>query len=509
MPYILHRNGLATEHFPMERRTSPLESLPDETLTQVLVYLEWHEILQVRQCCRRLNRLSKDRSVCLAVLLHYYDTVLPRPFLLPKPLRYCDSSNLERVVCNWFSARGLVDPHRARKQEFKPPDTWSKGFKLGPLPGGRFFMHASPNGNIHYHDIENPCDPPSLFIPTPFPWCKPGVAVMPIQTLLSLDILATQADEIPIEDRLFPITFNLAAIWQATDPANDETLHNFGVYQVEVQLGDDGSVKGYAAKQLILFREKPYRYAILNRCSLYGNHLAYHCSAHQSRFIAIIDWGSIPHSNVTNFPRVYLPDLYRSQFSLLPGRHLAVFQDDDIVIYNWGDVPSKTRAPDLDLLYWLQPASPKWKVALSSFGGSFPPLRPYLFKDSIRIVVPTSVGLKGINIPLRFLNQWSDSEAIASATESQLPTVVPLLDGHFGSAPCELSLGYRKGISVTSQGTTVWQCSWPEESRMEPPKVFSLPSHPYDSRISAIYFIEHSNRLVSLQRQYRYQIIDF
>ncbi|EAU92178.2 hypothetical protein CC1G_08801 [Coprinopsis cinerea okayama7 len=487
-----------------------IEPLPEEIWMKILGTLEWHEILRVRQCCRRLNRVSKDRSVWLSVLLRYYDTALPRPFLLPKPLRHSDSTDLERVICDWFSTRGLADPHQARKKEVMPPDTWSWGFSLGPLPGGRFFMHATPDGNIHCHDIENLSNPPSMFIPTPFPWYKPAFDDLPILTRLSLDILATQADEIPAEDRLFPMTFNLAAIWECRHLVHrtQAQLRVFGVYQVEVQLGDDGSVAGYTARELALFRERAPQGAMLGRCSLYGNHLAYHSQLEQSTAIAIVDWTSIPHLTDTEFPRVYLTDIYNTEISLLPGKHIALIQFDDILIYNWGDVPSKTHPPDPDLLYPLQPPSPKWKATLPSFRGALPRLRPYLFKESIRLVIPTSVGLKGVVIPLQFLNRWTDSEATASPSESH-PIVLQLMAGKFPTAKAKQRYGFRKGISLSYPNTYVGRYSWPDESQTERWKVSSLPSRVYDAAtVLTIYFFEQSNRLVSVESS-RCQIIDF
>ncbi|EAU92173.2 hypothetical protein CC1G_08796 [Coprinopsis cinerea okayama7 len=507
IPYILHRNGLATEHFPMERRTSPLESLPDETLTQVLAYLEWYEILQVRQCCRRLDRVSKDRSVWLAVLLRYYDTALPRPFLLPKPLRYCSSSDLERIVCNWFSVRGLADPDLAQKKEVTPPDTWPRGFALGPLPGGRVFMHATPDGNIHCHDIENLGNPASLFIPTPFPsYTESSHGII---TRMSMDILTTQADGIPTEDRLFPSTFSLAAIWEAHNIVNlsEAPLRVFGVYQVEVQLGEDGSVAGYTAVQLALIRERAPQDALLGECSLYGSNLAYHSQVGCRRAIVIVDWTSIPHLTSAKYPRVYLPDIHPAEFSLLPGKHISVLQDRAVLIYNWGAVHPKAHPPDPRLLRRLLPALPKWKTTLPSFGGAFPPLSPYLFNDTVRLIVPTSVGLKGIVIPLRFLTQVSDSEAIVSPSESH-PTTVLLIDRDFGCAD-GLSFGFRKGISADYPDTHVWQYGWPDEMQTGTLKVYSLPSHVYGAATAlTIHCIEQKNRLVSVLES-QCQIIDF
>ncbi|TFK24396.1 hypothetical protein FA15DRAFT_417940 [Coprinopsis marcescibilis] len=93
----------------------------------------------------------------------------PRPFLLPKPLEHCTSSELEVLITGWF--RDVRD----FSNKISPPQTSTLQInstehrKLGTIPGGRFMPYSAHKGSVYYQDPQSiPNTPPTMLIRSPF-----------------------------------------------------------------------------------------------------------------------------------------------------------------------------------------------------------------------------------------------------------------------------------------------------------------------------------------------------
>ncbi|EAU81917.2 hypothetical protein CC1G_06128 [Coprinopsis cinerea okayama7 len=170
--------------------------LPEELIIAVMQYLELQDVLYLRECCRMLCNLSKERSVWVALLNRYYETSFHQPFLLSKPLANCTALDInKRIMRRWTGLDKQESPSSR-------PDVFTVGTPLHGrcthmlfLPFGHFFVFHDEDGAARGLASKSYVHPPA---PHTFP-------------------VPSQIYRASIEDRLFPRAFNMAVIHQHYD----------------------------------------------------------------------------------------------------------------------------------------------------------------------------------------------------------------------------------------------------------------------------------------------------
>ncbi|EAU92205.1 hypothetical protein CC1G_13020 [Coprinopsis cinerea okayama7 len=283
----LVQRSLASYRESRNPKHSRLLGLPYELLIDIATNLEWKDILQIRQTCRTLNRVSRERPVWLALLYRYYETKFPRPFFLPKPLHFCSASDLERRITWWWKGvEGLMEPVEIRKfQVVGLENEESSTITEGPLPGGRYFLYTLEDGRVGYIDSEQPHPEFTELIPCPsIPHLCQGSYVA---TRLAIDVLSQQeyAPDLqsvaPLSDQLFLSSFNLALLRRAS-----ETPILCEVWRITARI-EEGEVVGYFADLLNSFLEDS-TVRLTGPCALYGKNLAFNVT-YPAKVVTIVD----------------------------------------------------------------------------------------------------------------------------------------------------------------------------------------------------------------------------
>ncbi|KAG2009527.1 hypothetical protein CC2G_012451 [Coprinopsis cinerea AmutBmut pab1-1] len=248
----------------IERQIPQLSQLPPEILVEIMKYIEWDDVLSIRRCCRTLHSVSKDREVWLSLLRRYCDTVIPRPFFLPKPVKLCSVDELEARVVQWWTGwEGLRSTVQTFTTDGSIPDIW------GPLchfPGDQFFLYARLDGTIFYCDPRQPSAPMHLLVPSPYS------SNSHVDVCVALDLLGTQcidgvaplSSECSFENRLFPPVFRLAVC------RDDWITSSVEIWEIRTELEGRRTI-GYSASLLKSFVDD----ISATCCSLLGNHVAY------------------------------------------------------------------------------------------------------------------------------------------------------------------------------------------------------------------------------------------
>ncbi|TFK24372.1 hypothetical protein FA15DRAFT_756561 [Coprinopsis marcescibilis] len=469
-----------------------LTSLPEELIIAVMEFAEWSDILRLRCCCKVMHSTSRARSIWVALLHRYYLTVFPRPFLLPKPLEHCTSSELEVLITGWF--RDVRD----FSNEISPPQTSTLQMnsaehrKLGTIPGGRFMLYSAYQGSVYYQDPQSiPNTPPTMLIRSPFHETLTKRAVImnfSFEPLLPRNsgFLSLEA----LEDQWFPRSLNLVLTWN--DYGNtyrkvEETVIEVWTLLPQVVCGE---LVGYLSKRLSSFNEDPYGQMI--SCAILGDKVAYGMSGNRGDddpAVVVVNWAGLTRGS---FPghRIYFSIFPTKDLTLLPDDRIMVVYSLYVQIWKLGQgtpssslPPSKRqRAPFLD---------PAWKESFEH------PIRfrsctstPFFIRNSVRIVIPTVGGLYGIVLP-----------CFAKGSGGDRPIeVVHLVQGQYTLADSDKMqwYGYRKGASVFHRRLAL-QYSWPDD--LQTP--FAGIAHPIPDQYKAwisphFYFNESLNCIQSL-----------
>ncbi|KAH6906704.1 hypothetical protein BKA70DRAFT_1493354 [Coprinopsis sp. MPI-PUGE-AT-0042] len=443
MPFILapgfeHATDLATTN----GKRAGLLSLPVELLLKVMENVGWKEILTIRKPVLQTTEcVFKDTINLVTLFKNYHATAFQRPFFLKKPIEFCSSQDLEKVVLRWWIPYQSVD-YDVQEFEICLPEGHCELLPKGVLPGSSFPLYQGQDGTLFYYNPNHPTRP-HLFIPSPFSDTNSNV-----KTVVTFDHIGMMTLDSPSEPQMFPVEFNMA-VSQYLDAAEPKAI--LEVYKVTHLLSESGSVSGYSCTKLAFFIEDPSH--PIHSCSLNGDHLAYRFSTNQG--ISIVDWRALPNESIS-FARIYVTtpeDL--KYFLLLPNRRVFASGPYDAQIWNWGERGRVTSHPPSEER-WDYYFRPSWML---SFSGQHSPWGPREITQSfargcVRLVITCYSHLVRIMIPVQ-------------ANTAAGPTVGTLAEFDKGIQPFNPALncyGYNKGIVVNRDGQNVLvQYSWPDE----------------------------------------------
>ncbi|KAG2009534.1 hypothetical protein CC2G_012457 [Coprinopsis cinerea AmutBmut pab1-1] len=431
----------------VERQILRLSHLPPEILVEIMKHIEWSDVLSLRRCCRTLHSVSKDREVWLLLLRRYYDTVIPRPFFLSKPLELCSGDDLEARVVQWWTGwEGLRPTVQTFTTDANMSDNWGP---LCPLPGDQFFLYKGTDGSIFYCNPGQPDAPMHLLVPSPYP------SNYSVEVCVAVDVLGTQGiDGAPtlssdwsFEHRLFPPAFRLAVCRYARRTGSIE------IWEIRPEV--EGGAIGYSSHLLKSFSDKVRPTC----CSLLGDHVAYHSSSASAT--RIVDWTAVADEGPVLGVNIALSSPF--YILLLPHRRILV-HSSYIYLVDWKLCHQSESSPTSRI-------RPQWQ-STERFRKPHPYSIPFYIDNSIRLIWYRlqSRALTGVIISNDLDVAVSDSIAFAQLAECSVPV-----------AHDELWFDYRKGLCVfrKMQRAHLLCYKWPGDSLPEPS--FSEIAFPQDT----------------------------
>ncbi|EAU92157.2 hypothetical protein CC1G_08780 [Coprinopsis cinerea okayama7 len=408
-------SGLRIKASPSRRQRPQFTSLPNETLTEILKHLEWRDVLALRQCCRSLYSLSKERHVWYNLFLKYHKTTFAQPYFLPKPLEHCSSDDLENHVTSWWSVLGNTTGESITVATYAFDRTFDPRLidHLLPLHNGHY-LYGAPDGTILYGD---PCRPEMgmrVLAPSPFS----GEAN--VDTYVALDFHLSRDPD--VRRNSFPTSFRLAVTRQ---PRNDPGVVE--IWEITSQL-EQGVLTGYSTALLQSITEHPH--VNIRHCSIFAEHVAYVIDG-RDNFIAIVDWTKVEDDKPLS--RTFIPrGTAIEKLFLLPSKRIFVMYNMSVSIRDWGRTCSSTTLhEDPAFRLWVDPQweHPQCSRCLHPF------ITPYIVRDYTRFVLACRDHIVGISIP-------NDPEADIKTSV----TTTRLAEAPLRSAIAEdYSFGYSKG----------------------------------------------------------------
>ncbi|PPR04787.1 hypothetical protein CVT24_007103 [Panaeolus cyanescens] len=147
----LAKNGLAAQTLIIPAQSN-LENLPLDVLLELMLYLDWHEIIQLRQTSRKLDLATRERA-----LWHTLVKNSSSRFLLRKRIQVCSSQELEDAFLGIHKAeRRWVQhgtPQRIRELGKLEDAADTNNFKI--LPGGRWLLRLDKTEELLYTDLDS------------------------------------------------------------------------------------------------------------------------------------------------------------------------------------------------------------------------------------------------------------------------------------------------------------------------------------------------------------------
>ncbi|KAF9046710.1 hypothetical protein BJ165DRAFT_1611093 [Panaeolus papilionaceus] len=131
-----------------------LENLSLDVLLEIMAYLEWHELIKLRQVSSGLQLATHQR-----VLWYNLIRSSPSRYMLKKRIQVCSSQELEEAFLGMQQAnRRWVHPQAATPQRVEQMvglgDVWSFNYKI--LPGGRWLIKLDATFELLYTDLDSP-----------------------------------------------------------------------------------------------------------------------------------------------------------------------------------------------------------------------------------------------------------------------------------------------------------------------------------------------------------------
>ncbi|KAH6917816.1 hypothetical protein BKA70DRAFT_1245385 [Coprinopsis sp. MPI-PUGE-AT-0042] len=358
-----------------------LATLPAELQVEILADLEWDDILRVRQTCRTLADVSRARQVWLTLLQHYFDSVFPKPFPLPRPLVHCSAQDFEDLVLGYF---GWPQRHATGNSGHHMLNFY--GPTVHFLPGGRWVLLQRTNGSIDYLNLDDAEMVPKPLIPHPFEekdWLRVN---------LSFDFKTSMST----------LAFNVAiSSWfQGKDangiPERELDQMVISIWSVSVEFDLQGNAVGMASTRLSSFKEKPPH--VTEGISLLGDHVTY---AFRGMGFVVVNWKQAGGAACLKFPRVYFSDPHPSIIQLLPGGRTLAVDLYSIQIWSLSEGTCSNGPPPVVRSEYDLPVPnvrPLWSVTVDYIRNSLPLSRSSVGGAS-RFVMETSQGIFGLVIP--------------------------------------------------------------------------------------------------------------
>ncbi|KIM44241.1 hypothetical protein M413DRAFT_377623 [Hebeloma cylindrosporum] len=264
----------------------------------ILEDLDWTDVLHVRKTCKKLQEISKARSVWLNLCRPHLTATAtaPQTLHLERPVHLHTSRELEfhflrlkSVSIGWETD----DLSPSRRRELV---TTSNPSCMYMVEGGRWFLVASDMGSISYFDLEA-SDPTEIpLVPKQFQDKTTGFVTMAVDVDHDSSFLA----------------FNLVVSYcLMARPVRDSKQHRIQIWRVTLTLDEQQRGIGLSAKHLASFpQELPIRrvWAL----SLRGPHLALSvvCPGYdESQRTFVIDWKQADGES-TNYSRRLLHPCY-------------------------------------------------------------------------------------------------------------------------------------------------------------------------------------------------------
>ncbi|KAJ3500062.1 hypothetical protein NLJ89_g9957 [Agrocybe chaxingu] len=277
-------------------RQRGLLDLPLEIKLEILKKLEWKDILLVRQTCRQLAEVTRERPIWLCLFSKHLLSTPPYRLRLERPIVEYSSVELENIVLRWHRAEiGWTSDGRMpfRERELQIDDDIHRALYL--VPGGRWLLVATRKGTVDYYDLDTPNPSPRVLVPPQF-----GSSA---DAMLHMSVDVDMVDESGTD--CLPLSFNVGLLHQRRDIHPD--TQQIQIWQVAFKVkNEDNESDSLYARCLSDFPDEYVGQPKLFLLS--GPHVAYTArstSDFGSSFVAILNWTSLDGGDL-NYRRRYI-----------------------------------------------------------------------------------------------------------------------------------------------------------------------------------------------------------
>ncbi|KAF9046697.1 hypothetical protein BJ165DRAFT_1185636 [Panaeolus papilionaceus] len=328
--------GLHSLH-SQTQRVSPLQDkgkLSLDVLLEVISYLDWNEVLVLRQVCTSLKLATHQRVV-------WYNLIRSSPdsrYFLKKKMQMCSSQELEEAFIKMHSAnRGWATPGAPRlieKISGLGPVSWHN-YEI--LPEGRWLIKLEASYELLYTDLDSPERVWCSLIPSTV--SNPSITPSSPQWIPLRTILDYNSD-------VDHLTFTVAIIAPIEGPGDSPI--KFDIWRCSTDFDEDGNEIGLQALRLSTFVDQDLYFDSDNIC-MRGDFVAYiNCDDHRP---VVIDW-HLANGYLDNPPRLCFNDTYRDieDLHLIPSsKQLLCRAADEWHIMSWNNLQT-TKNPHFDAL---------------------------------------------------------------------------------------------------------------------------------------------------------------
>ncbi|KAJ2914610.1 hypothetical protein MD484_g5794, partial [Candolleomyces efflorescens] len=375
----------------------------------IVAETDWDDVI-------RLREISHSRTVWYSIFLRYTETILPKPFFLPKPLKECSAQDIEDELTRWVGRSKTVGSIQHEESLVSPNVAASQavvnGDAVALVPGARWMVAGFFDGSIRYFDFEDAQSgdiSPHPLISTPFSEREASSNEMEMR--LSIDFTSEIAfSTAPGEHYL--TQFNLGVVYSNGSLVDDSLVRVWRV-RVKFEGGIDGLGRHGGGRALGLeaveclsaFAERPVWN--IYHCHLWGSMIAYSTKLHggdSDDYIMLVNWlqanGRAKYEGIERWYHGPGPRTIAMHF-LPEGQIMVVTQRSQcqVNIFNWqSDWPHSTSKIEAR----ANQGKPIW---LREFRGalirSIVCSAPTFIGDSIRLVIPTPAEIFGVTVPIR------------------------------------------------------------------------------------------------------------
>ncbi|PPR06234.1 hypothetical protein CVT24_000625 [Panaeolus cyanescens] len=340
-----HMSRKTSDSLPSEPVKEPnLENLPLDVLLEVMILMEWHELLRIRQVCMRLNLVTRQR-----VLWNDLIRNAPSRFTLTKRMHVCSSQELEDA----FLRTQKASYRWTHPDPSKPPRTQQllgldhiHVSKSKLLPGGRWLVKLKDNSELLYADMNSvtesgECVWRSLLAPDPDTSAAYSYCRAEIEHLLDID------------GETEYLTFNIviAVPMRCESRTNKGPDTQFNVWRCTAEFDQDGYEIGLSASLLSSFDECHLEVDLRKMC-LMGDFVAYSSFSSLSKLqVIIVDW-KLANGRREGLSRYLFPQRYDTTLQhlvILPNRQLLCKCMERWDILDWSEKMPTTKPPDNSL----------------------------------------------------------------------------------------------------------------------------------------------------------------